>query len=181
MPAATRVDRSVDLLRIDFPPKYAPPSSARVLLAAIVALAGSLAADAVLVAIAKAAFPSTKDYPHSVFSDYGKLCAIAVIVACIAWPIVTRISSAPRWPFFRLAIMVTLVLFLPDLYILKQGQPAKAVAVLMRMHVAIAVVTYNALVHLVPIGPEGERSDRPAAPHGVSARSRPGVASPRTR
>jgi len=34
---------------------------------------------------------------------------------------------------------------------LKQGQPAKAVAVLMCMHVAIALVTYNALVRLAPV------------------------------
>jgi hypothetical protein len=64
---------------------------------------------------------------------------------------VTRISSAPRWLFFRLAIVVTLVLFLPDFYILKQGQPAKAVVVLLCMHIAIAVVTYNALVRLAPV------------------------------
>ncbi len=36
-------------------------------------------------------------------------------------------------------------------HILKQGQPAKAVAVLMCMHLAIALVTYNALVHLAPV------------------------------
>jgi hypothetical protein len=36
-------------------------------------------------------------------------------------------SSAPRWLFFRLAILVTL---LPDLYIPDLGQPARAVAVL---------------------------------------------------
>jgi hypothetical protein len=70
---------------------------------------------------------------------------------------VTRISSAPRWLFFRLAIVVTLVLFLPDLYILKQGQPARAVAVLMCMHLAIALVTYNALVHLAPVRARREK------------------------
>ena len=47
--------------------------------------------------------------------------------------------------------MVTLVLFLPDVYIWQQGQSAQAVAVLMAMHVAIAVVTYNLLVHLAPV------------------------------
>ena len=36
-------------------------------------------------------------------------------------------------------------------HILKQGQPAQAVAVLMWMHVAIALVTYNSLVHLAPV------------------------------
>jgi len=163
VPAETLIDRSFDLLRIDFKPKHAQPSVLRVLLSTVVALVGSLVADAILVAIAKAVFPSTKDYPHFVFSDYGKLTVVGVIVACIAWPIVTRISSAPRWLFFRLAIVVTLVLFLPDLYILKQGQPAKAVAVLMCMHLAIALVTYNALVHLAPVGPERDRSRPPAA------------------
>ena len=68
-----------------------------------------------------------------------------------AWPVVTRISRAPRWLFFRLAIAVTLVLLLPDVYIWQQGQPAQAVAVLMVMHVVIALITYNLLVTLAPI------------------------------
>jgi hypothetical protein len=74
-----------------------------------------------------------------------------VLIACAAWPVVTRVSSAPRWLFFRLAIAVTLVLWLPDLYILHLGQPVQAVAVLMVMHLAIAVVTYNCLVHIAAI------------------------------
>lgn len=41
-----------------------------------------------------------------------------------------RISSAPRWLFCRLAILVTLALWLPDAYIWYLGQPADAVAVL---------------------------------------------------
>jgi hypothetical protein len=76
---------------------------------------------------------------------------IGVVIACVAWPVVTRISSAPRWLFFRLAILVTLVLWLPDLYILAKGQPPKAVVILMLMHLAIAVVTYNALVRIAPV------------------------------
>jgi len=67
---------------------------------------------------------------------------------------VTRISSAPRWVFFRMAVLVTLVLWLPDLYILVKGQPAKAVSVLMVMHLAIALVTYNSLVCLAPTRPK---------------------------
>ena len=78
---------------------------------------------------------------------------IGVIIACVAWPIVTRISSAPRWLFFRRAILVTLVLLLPDLYILHMGEPARGIAVLMTMHVAIALVTYNLLVRLAPARP----------------------------
>jgi hypothetical protein len=68
------------------------------------------------------------------------------------------VSSAPRWLFFRLAILVTVVLLLPDLYILHQGQPARAVCVLMLMHLAIGLITYNALVHVAPA-----RRRRPAA------------------
>ena len=136
-------------LKVDFAPIHRQPSSARVLLATAVSLVGSLAADATLAAIGQAVFPSTKGYVHFQFHDYARLTVIGVLIACVAWPIVTRISSAPRWLFFRLAIVVTLVLFLPDLYILKQGQSAKAVAVLMCMHLAIALVTYNALVHEV--------------------------------
>ena len=70
----------------------------------------------------------------------------------------TRISSAPRWLFFRLAILVTLVLWLPDLYILYKGESAKAVAVLMVMHLAIAVVTYNLLAHIAPVRPAARGS-----------------------
>jgi Family of unknown function (DUF6069) len=153
----TMVFRLLGVVKIDFAPKYRQPSAARVVLATIVALVGSLAADAVLVALGEAVFPTTKGYAHFQFSDYSKLTIIGVIIACTAWPIVTRITSAPRWLFFRLAIAVTFVLLLPDFYILNQGQPAKAVAVLMCMHVAIAVVTYNALVHLAPV--RGRRPD----------------------
>lgn len=40
--------------------------------------------------------------------------------------------------------------WLPDAYILLNGQPGKAVAGLFPMHLAIALVTYNALVRLAP-------------------------------
>lgn len=157
MSPETILDRSLDLVKVDFAPTHRQPSSARLVLATVVSLVGSLAADAALVAIGETAFPSTKGYVHFRFSDYSKLTIIGVIIACVAWPIVTRISSAPRWLFFRLAIVVTLVLFLPDLYILKQGQPAEAVAVLMCMHLAIALVTYNSLVHLAPVRARQQR------------------------
>jgi hypothetical protein len=153
----TILDRSLELLKVDFAPTHRQPSTARLVLATVVSLVGSLALDAALVAIGQAVFPSTKGYVHFQFSDYSKLTIIGVVIACVAWPVVTRISSAPRWLFFRLAIVVTLVLFLPDLYILKQGQPARAVAVLMCMHLAIALVTYNALVHLAPVRTRPEK------------------------
>ena len=147
----THYDHALDLVKIDFAPAHRPPSGAKVVLATVVSLVGSLAVDAALVAIGEGVFPATKGYVHFQFGDYSKLTTIGVIIACAAWPIVTRISSAPRWLFFRLAIVVTVVLLLPDLYILHQGQPPRAVAVLMCMHLAIGVVTYNAVVHLAPV------------------------------
>jgi hypothetical protein len=113
-------------------------------------LLGSLVVDALLVVVGEALFPSTKGYPHFRFSDYAKLTVPGVVIACAAWPVVVRLSSAPRWLFVRMAVLVTLVLWLPDVWILYQGQPAKAVAVLFLMHLAIALVTYNLLVHLAP-------------------------------
>ena len=147
------LNRLASLARVDFAPQHRQPSAGRVLLATVASVAGSLAADAILVAAGKAVFPSTKGFVHFQFSDYAKLTVIGVVVACVAWPIVTRISSAPRWLFFRLAVLVTLVLLLPDLYILHMGEPVKGVAVLMVMHVTIALVTYNLLVHLAPARP----------------------------
>ena len=113
-------------------------------LAAATSILGSLAADIILVVIGTTIFPGTKGYVHFQFSDYARLTIVGVIIACIAWPIVKSVSSSPRWLFFRLAVLVTLLLWLPDLWILSKGQPAKAVAVLMVMHLAIALVTYNA-------------------------------------
>jgi hypothetical protein len=140
------------------------PSAARVLIATAASLAGSLAADAALVAIGTRVFPSTKGYVHFQFSDYGKLTVIGVVIACAAWPVVVRITSAPRWMFFRMAIAVTVVLWAPDLYLLAKSQPAKAVLILMVMHVAIALVTYNCLVHIAKVGTISRGQAQPAAP-----------------
>ena len=112
---------------------------------------GSLVADALLVVVGEAIFPGTKGYVHFRFSDYAKLTVIGVVIAGAAWPVVARLSSAPRWLFSRLAVVVTLLLWLPDLYILYKGQPAQAVAVLMVMHLAIALVTYNLVVRAAPV------------------------------
>jgi hypothetical protein len=150
-PEGDTVDRLLTLLRVDFSPDNRTPRAALFAVAFVVAIAGSLAADALLVAIGTKVFPHTTNYVHFRFSDYGKLTVIGVVIACIAWPVVTRISPSPRWLFLRLAVLVTLVLWLPDLWILSKGQPVRAVLVLMVMHLAVAVVTYNALVHLAPV------------------------------
>lgn len=141
----------MSLVHLDFAPNHEQPQAGRVALATVVSLVGSLLADAVLVVIAQALIPATKGYAHFQFGDYAKLTVIGVLIACAAWPVTTRITSRPRWMFFRMAVLVTLVLWLPDVYILMKGQPGKAVAVLFVMHAAIALVTYNALVRLAPV------------------------------
>jgi hypothetical protein len=161
--APPSLGRARGLARLDFAPAHRQPSALRVAIATAVSVAGSLAADAILVVIGEAVFPSTKGYVHFQFSDYSKLTVIGVLIACAAWPIVTRISSAPRWLFFWMAIAVTLVLWLPDLYILHMGQSVRAVIVLMVMHLAIALVTYNCLVHIAAIRPGRSESKQRAA------------------
>jgi hypothetical protein len=61
------------------------------------------------------------------------------------------------------------VLLLPDVYILYRGQPADAVAVLMVMHLAIALVTYNLLVNLAPLGSRSRHARREPKPPSLIA------------
>lgn len=153
MPEEKLADRLVRLARLDWSPEQRPPSPGALGLATLASLGGSLGADALLVFIGTRLFPSTRGFSHFHFSDYGTLTVIGVLVACAAWPVAARVSAAPRWLFFRLAILVTLVLFLPDCWILLRGEPLRGVAVLMAMHLAIALVTYNCLVRLAPVRP----------------------------
>lgn len=168
MPQPRLVDHALRLARVDFAPAHRPPPALRVAVATVLSVGGSLLADAVAVVIAVAVFPATKGYAHFQFADYAKLTVAGVIIACVAWPIVARLTSSPRWLFFRLAILVTLGLYLPDLWLLVKGEPATAVGVLMVMHLAIALVTYNVLVHVAAVRPE-----RQGARHRATGRSAP--------
>ena len=150
--AGTFLEPLLGRLHIDFVPADPQLSWARWALASVVAVVGSLAADAALVAAGKAVFPGIADFPHFAFKDYAKLTVVGVVIACVGWPVVTRVSSRPRWVFLRAAVAVTVVLLLPDVYIWVQGESARGVVVLMVMHLAIAVATYNALVRIAPAG-----------------------------
>jgi hypothetical protein len=150
---STMIDRALTTARIDFHPTSRQPLLSRVVVATVVAIGGSLLADALLVAIGTLVFPATKGYVHFHFADYAKLTIVGVMVAGAAWPIVTRLTSGPRWLFTRLAILVTVVLLTPDVWLLVKGQPPHAIAVLVVMHLAIALVTYNTLVHIAALRP----------------------------
>lgn len=144
-----------------------PPSRRSLGVATIVAVAGSLGIDAALAAVATAMFPTLRNYGHFQLGDYGLLTVIGVVLACLSWPLVLRIVDEPRRAYFRLAVTVTVLLWLPDAWLLFRHQPVGAVLVLMAMHLGIAVVTYNAVVHLAP----GER----LTPRTGSAEGHPAV------
>jgi hypothetical protein len=165
MPRTEWAARVITVTRVDLAPDQRPPSFVLVAGATAAAVAVSLGADAVLARAATAVFPSTTGYAHFRFLDYAPLTAIGVVAAGLAWPVVARLTSQERWLFSRLAVAVTVVLLTPDAWLLAQGEPAKAVAALIAMHLAIAVLTYNLLVHAAPV----RAVPSPAAPPTAAA------------
>ena len=103
MPAQPQLflNYALALGRTDYAPARQPPP-ARVVATAVVSVAGALAADAALLTIGTAVSPAPRGYGHFRCHDYAGLTVIGVVIACLAWPIVTRISAQPRWLFFRL-------------------------------------------------------------------------------
>lgn len=146
----TRAERIIAGLGIDFPSGSAQPGLFRFLLATVVAVLGSLAACAALVAVGTAVFPSTIGYEHFQFGDYAKLTIIGVVIAAFGWPVTTFVSSRARKPYLVLATLVSIVALAPDAWLLYRGQSAKAVLVLVAMHLALAVITYSSLVFVAP-------------------------------
>ena len=152
-PKATLGGRVGTLARIDLPQGAAQPSLPRFVLATVVAVGGSLIACWLLAAGAQLLVPSTRGYDHFRFPDYAKLTVIGVVIACLAWPVVTWFSSSARRLFLVLAVLVTIASFAPDVWIGIHGQPAAGVLTLVLMHVALLVVTYPALVLIAPQRP----------------------------
>lgn len=145
------IDRALTWSKVDLAPVHRQPTWRRVALATLLSVGLSLAVCAALVVAGEHLWPATNGFVHFQFSDYAKLTILGVLVACAGWPTVTRITSAPRWLFLRLAIAVTLVGWLPDLWIWQKGESASGVTVLAVMHLAIALLTYNLLVHVAPV------------------------------
>lgn len=160
--------------RLDLAPAHRQPSTPLVVVATLAALVASIGVDELAVHVATSMFPTTRHFSHFRFADYATLTVVGVLLACVAWPAVTRLSSAPRWLFFRLAVVAMLALWIPDGWLLLRGETAKGVAVLMVMHLLIALVTYNLLVHVAGIGgpsgagPSVARTGGPPAPLQLS-------------
>ena len=166
------MDRAMELARVDLSPRHRGPRPAAVAAATVASLVLCLLADWLLARAGVAVFPATKGYAHFQFGDYAKLTIIGVLIACAAWPVVARVTSDPRWVFFRLAILVTIVLLLPDVYIWMQGQSGQAVLFLALMHLAIAVITYNLLVRVAPVRQPASHGRADGGRYGYGARHR---------
>jgi hypothetical protein len=133
-------------------PHAALPALRRVVAAGLAAAAGSLAAGLALVAIGQAAFTVPASFGKFAFGTYTLLTVVGVTGATAAWALVTRLSSRPQWLLTRLAALVTAIFLIPDFLLLgTPGNPAGPVVILMLMHLAIAAVTYLALIKVAPV------------------------------
>ena len=134
-----------------------PPACRRVAAAGLAATVASLAADIVLVTAGQAAFTIPASFGKFSFGTYALLTVGGIAGATITWGVVTRLSSKPKWLLTRLAALVTALFLIPDFLLLgTAGNPAGPVIILMLMHLAIAAITYAALITLAPVrnGPQ---------------------------
>jgi hypothetical protein len=138
------------VLRLDLPRGAAQPSAWRWVLASLLAVGASLLACFGLASAAALLIPGLAGYGHFAFSDYSKLTIVGVVIACIGWPVVCWFTTSARRLYFWLAIAVTVVSLLPDVWILHLGQPSAGVVTLIAMHFALAVITYPAMVLIAP-------------------------------
>ena len=132
-------------------PHTVPPALRRVAAAGLAATAVSLAADVVLAAVGRAVFTVPASFGKFAFGTYALLTILGVAGATGAWAMVTRLSSRPKWLLTRLAALVTALFLIPDFLLLgTPGNPAGPVVILMLMHLAIAAITYVALLTIAP-------------------------------
>jgi len=154
-------------LHVDPSPAHLRPARTALAAATLAALTGSVGACAVIVWAGTRLVPGLAGYTHFRFAAYAPLTVVGVLAACVTWPVAAHLSPTPRWVLFRLAVLVTAVLWVPDLVLLARHQPGSAVLILMTMHLAVAVVTYQCLVRMAPaavrpVAPDAHDPDRPA-------------------
>jgi Family of unknown function (DUF6069) len=141
--------RVQDLTRLDLQRLSNRPGTSRIVLAGLVSVAASVLACVILVAIGKAAFTDGGSFGPFHFGTYAPLAILGVIGATIGWAILVQASSQPRWVLGRAAVAVTVILLIPD-FLLLPTNPTGPVVTLMAMHLAIAVLTYGALLLVAP-------------------------------
>jgi len=133
-------------------PQAAPPTHRCLAAASLAAAAVSLAADIVLATAGRTAFTVPASFGKFSFATYGLLTVLGVIGATVTWGALTRLSSRPKWLLTRLALLVTALFLIPDFLLLgTPGNPTGPVVILMLMHLAIAAITYTALINIAPV------------------------------
>jgi hypothetical protein len=128
------------------------PSALRVAVITVLSALASITVNAALVWLAKASDLSLQHYSHFRLWDYGTLTAVGVVAAGVAWYVATRSLPSPRHTFFRVAVVVTLALWVPDVWLLIKHEPTRAVVFLVIMHATVALITYNFLIFGAPVG-----------------------------
>ena len=151
-------------------PKAAPPGHRRLAAAGLAAMVVSLVADVVLAEAGRAAFTVPASFGKFSFGTYGLLTVLGIAGATATWGAVTRLSSRPKWLLTRLAALVTALFLIPDFLLLgTPGNPTGPVVILMLMHLAIAAITYTALIKVAPARNEQGRP-KPAGTRAASPR-----------
>lgn len=131
--------------------------SSRILVAGVVALVAALVVNLALRAIALALvdisaefMPLATNFPVILFTTLGVLGATAVYFF-----LVRRRRGAAVATFRRLAIIVLILSFLPDIGLLLSGAPGAtlpAILALMVMHVTTAVIVVGVLTRMTVRG-----------------------------
>ncbi len=123
------------------------------MVAALLSVVGSLAADFLIVKGSTTIYPAIRGFSHFRVFDYGGLTVLGIAAACLFWLLAINVSSSPRRLYLRLAIVTTIVLWIPDGWLLARHEPFPAVGTLMVMHLGVAFITYNALVRIAVARP----------------------------
>lgn len=138
---------AVRLTRLDLRPSAVQPSLLRTAAGVAAGVVLSLGLNWLLVRFAITRFPDLAGFPHFQLLDFGRLTVIGALIACVGWPILTRLSSSPGWIYAWCAVLGTLVLWLPDLYIWAHlHEPGRAVMILGTMHVTVVVVSCLSMI-----------------------------------
>lgn len=128
------------------------PTGLRVATITAISALASIVVNAALVWLATAFDPPLRHFSHFRLWDYGTLTIVGVAAAGAAWYFATRYLVMPRHTFFRVAVVASLVLWLPDLWLYLKHEPTRAVVFLVIMHATVTLITYNFLVFGAPLG-----------------------------
>jgi hypothetical protein len=166
----TAIRRAQEVTRLDLRPLHPPPSLGRIALAGVLSAVASVVACVILSEAGKALLSPPASFDKFTPPGYIVLTVLGVAAATVGWAILVRMTSQPRWCLTVAAVLVTIVLLLPDVAILPQD-PTSDVVVLMIEHVAIAIITTWLLLR---VSPPGTRPS-PAPRHRAERRAPAGV------